>query len=965
MIDSGLCIAAALALVCLDGTTPPPPHSVDPRLVLEQVAKEPEIVTPTGLAVDPRGRVLVIESHTHFRPKGYRGPIADRIRVFEDTNGDGRLDATGTFFEGTKLTMSLAFARDGRLFVATRSAIYRMEDRDGDGRADGEAAKSVPAPLVRLDTPGDYPHNGLSGFAFDLAGNVYFGLGENLGASYRLIGGDGTVLAGGGEGGNVYRCKPDGSKLERISTGFWNPFHLAFDAFGRLFAIDNDPDSRPPCRLLHIVEGGDYGYRFRNGRKGLHPFTAWNGELPGTLPMVAGTGEAPSGVIVYESDNLPEEYRGSLLVTSWGDHRIERYRLQPRGASFRASMEPVVVGGEDFRPVGIAVAPDGSIYFSDWVDKSYELHGKGRIWRLRNAATLPRVVSPKPEENLAHHDRRVREQAASELVSRGAKGLAALDKAVASSPDPRASTLAFETLKVKTHPKSMVAMKGVWNPFAEVREVAARLGLDEKHDPDHDLATDPSPLVRAEALRHLVDPAGMRLLLNALESDDPFVQQAGRQGLSRLLSIPQLVELADDTNPAHRLGILLILRDSGSPDTRGRMKRFLADPDPAIHFAAIQWVGEQRLVEYRPQLLEGLSSAKVSRQVFEGTLAALEMLDGKQRGPREEVAGEDFIAALLTDAKTPAVVLRRGLRLLRPDHPGLTQALIKRFLSSTDELLRLEAVRTLSTGSRPGRFEILQKIADDPHESVSLRAQAIMGLADGASQRKDRLMMLTKDGQPVIRQEAIRALRGVDLSGQERDRLNQAVQGDDESRALLASLQTYRAGDQGRAATRLDHGLPPLADLDAWLARLAGPADAEAGERVFFHPKGPGCYRCHEVNGRGGRSGPDLSTLAAGMDRRRLVQSILQPSLEVAPQFVAWSVARTDGTVFNGVLVSESPDGTLTFADADGRLKTVNSSDIEERKPQPTSIMPDNLAQSLTLQEFRDLTAFLLSSNKK
>jgi putative membrane-bound dehydrogenase-like protein len=223
MIDPGLCIAAVLALVCLEGTAPPPPRSLDARLVLEQVAKEPEIVTPTGLAVDPRGRVLVIESHTHFRPKGYRGPSADRIRVFEDNNGDGRLEPTGTFFEGTKLTMSLAFARDGRLFVATRSAIYRIEDRDGDGRADGEAAHSVPAPLVRLDTPGDYPHNGLSGFAFDLAGNVYFGLGENLGASYRLIGSDGTVLPGGGEGGNVYRCKPDGSKLERVSTGL-EPF---------------------------------------------------------------------------------------------------------------------------------------------------------------------------------------------------------------------------------------------------------------------------------------------------------------------------------------------------------------------------------------------------------------------------------------------------------------------------------------------------------------------------------------------------------------------------------------------------------------------------------------------------------------------------------------------------------------------------------------------------------------------
>ena len=48
-------------------------------------------------------------------------------------------------------------------------------------------------------------------------------------------------------------------------------------------------------------------------------------------------------------------------------------------------MKPVVAGGEDFRPVGIAIAPDGSLYISDWVDESSELHGKGLIWRLRYA----------------------------------------------------------------------------------------------------------------------------------------------------------------------------------------------------------------------------------------------------------------------------------------------------------------------------------------------------------------------------------------------------------------------------------------------------------------------------------------------------------------------------------------------------------------------------------------------------
>ncbi len=63
------------------------------------------------------------------------------------------------------------------------------------------------------------------------------------------------------KGGSIYRCRPDGTKLARVATGFWNPFHLCVDAFDRLFAVDNDPDSRPPCRLMHIVTDGDYGYR--------------------------------------------------------------------------------------------------------------------------------------------------------------------------------------------------------------------------------------------------------------------------------------------------------------------------------------------------------------------------------------------------------------------------------------------------------------------------------------------------------------------------------------------------------------------------------------------------------------------------------------------------------------------------------------------------------------------------------
>src|SRR5689334_3843638 len=118
------------------------PRVLDPRLKLELFAAEPEIVTPTGMGVDAKGRVLCIESHTHFRPKDYDGPPADRIRRFEDTDGDGKADRITTFFEGSKATMSVACHPSGDVYVATRNDVFKLRDTDDDGVAD-EDRKSV------------------------------------------------------------------------------------------------------------------------------------------------------------------------------------------------------------------------------------------------------------------------------------------------------------------------------------------------------------------------------------------------------------------------------------------------------------------------------------------------------------------------------------------------------------------------------------------------------------------------------------------------------------------------------------------------------------------------------------------------------------------------------------------------------------------------------------------------------
>ncbi len=343
------------------------PRVLDPRLQLEMIAEHPQIVTPIGIAFASDGDLLVIESHTHHRQSDYQGPPKDRIRRFSDTNGDGKFDSWSTFYEGTESTMSLSTAKDGSIYVATRMEVFRLRDTDNDQVADQRDE------IAHLETAGRYPHNGLAGLAFGPDGLLYFGLGENLGEPYTIVGSDGTKLAGGGEGGTIYHCQMDGSELKRMATGVWNPFGMVFDPVGRLFMVDNDPDSRPPCRLLQIVPGGDYGYQFRYGRTGVHPLQAWNGELPGTLPMVAGTGEAPSGIVWYE---------GELWGTSWGDHRIETFRLGHNGAGVQATAQTVVQGDHNFRPVDFAIAPDGSLYFTDWVDRSYPVHGKGRIWRL-------------------------------------------------------------------------------------------------------------------------------------------------------------------------------------------------------------------------------------------------------------------------------------------------------------------------------------------------------------------------------------------------------------------------------------------------------------------------------------------------------------------------------------------------------------------------------------------------------
>ncbi len=147
--------------------------------------------------------------------------------------------------------------------------------------------------------------------------------------------------------------------------------------------------------------------------------------------------------------------------------------------------------------------------------------------------------------------------------------------------------------------------------------------------------------------------------------------------------------------------------------------------------------------------------------------------------------------------------------------------------------------------------------------------------------------------------------------------------------------------------------------VEEWIRLAASGGSAEAGHRLFEHPNSGGCFHCHTVNGRGGKIGPDLSLIAHSSNRSKLAESILRPSKEIAPQFTSWTLVTRDGRVVVGAIVGEDREGHVRIGTPEGTIVELAASNVEERHPQKNSVMPENLIDGFTPDEFRDLIAFL------
>jgi putative membrane-bound dehydrogenase-like protein len=956
---------------------------------VELVAGEPDVVQPIALAIDDKGRLWVAEAYSY--PHRLAPDKAhDRILIFEDKDGDGKFETRKVFVDNLNLVSGIEVGFGG-VWVGAAPEFLFIPDKNGDDKPDGP-------PQVLLNGWGQHDtHETLNSFAWGPDGWLY---GCHGVFTFSNVGKPGTpekdrtpINAG------IWRYHPTKHLFEVFANGTSNPWGVDWDAHGQSFLT-----SCVIPHLYHVIQGGRYE---RQGGTHYNPYTyddiktiADHRHYVGANPHGGngrsdsmGGGHAHCGAMIYQGDQWPEEYRGSIFMNNIHGARLNRDTFAPQGSGFIGSHAKDFLFANDTwsQIVSLKQGPDGSMFMIDWYDKNQchrnenEAHDRtnGRIFKVSyqkpNGAKVGSAIDVK---SLDDHELMNATMSSNEWLSRHARRVL---------QERGESTRVAILLKILIDPNAgkELRVRALWalHAVGKLDEVQIKEALADK-----------DPYLRAWTIQLAMEDkkpsaATLAKFAEMAKSDSSLIVRLYLASACQRLEpaktwdiVAGLVSHEEDiTDPNLPFMVWYAAEPLAPLDPAKAMSLALSSKLPTLLPFMTRRVAAIGSDEAIAMLVGFLSEVKQSAQ----KLAVLDGIDEALKGRRQAAMPKAWPAiykALAAD-KNPALKARASsLGVTFGDEGALSE--LRKVLDNDKE----------ATARRLAAMTTLLKVRDKELPSRLLAFVAVPSMVKRGGDGGGTIKTLS-EAQASLRSPAIRGLAAYDFPAasavlvqlysdfsalDKRDALNTLAARPESAKILLDAVGAKRIASTELSAD-LIRQLRNLKDksIDEQIGKVWGTVRETSPDRTKViaryksmiragYTDGPDimlgravytktCAQCHTLFATGGKVGPEL-TGSNRADLDYLLSNVLDPNALIGKDYVAHVIATKDGRTLTGLIRSEDKD-SITLATANETV-TIPKAEIEERKPSDKSMMPEDIWTPLSDHDIKSLVAYLASPNQ-
>ncbi len=952
-------------------------------LSLELFASEPMVRNPTNMAIDAKGRIWVCEG-TNYRlfanPKNPYESKGDRILILEDTDGDGKADVSKVFYQGEDINSALGIAVLGnKVIVSVSPNVFVFTDTNGDDVPDSKE-------LLFTGLDGKDHDHGVHAFTFGADGRLYFNFGNQGGQLLdkegapltdiygRLINNTGHPF----REGMAFRTDLNGANIEVLGFNFRNPYELAVDSYGGLWQSDNDDDGNRGTRINFVMEYGNFGFKdLLTGQSWQERRTGWNPEIPkrhwhlndpGTVPNLLQTGSgSPCGILVYEDTLLPEKFRNQLIHAEPGHNVVRSYLIQEEGAGYTAKIENLVNSDDDwFRPDDVTVAPDGSLFISDWYDGGVGGHkaediARGRIYHLSTSKGYnPRKFDLSTDEGalkgLVSDNMDVFYQSWQRLHAMGASAEPLLDQLIGKGGTTKARALWLAAqIPTKAQKYIDLALADSDSKFRiQGIRMARFLAKDQLADFLEKIVHDPSPQVRREAaiaLAFLGTSKAAELwasLASQHEAGDRWSLEAlgigSDQYADAYFNTWKSKNDVDLTNSATKEIIWRVRAQETVPLMAAIIRdQNLSTEKLPSYFRAFSFKDNPR----KNEIIMDLLNVEGANQKAIQALAIGQLDERFVNGSSKRI---QTVSNLLPQIEgTPEWLMAlKNLKL-----PNQNTALFRVISNSTnDEDIRRESLELLFKSD--GEQLVAERLQAAIPDSDKMELIGLIGSSSDSSAVALLVKNLNKEGfSTPLKRRMVEAL-GNTWDGQHALYTilkENKLPGEFKKTAVLRLMNSWDVELRENAPKYLETESNSPIDVAALIDRKG---DSAHGKEIY----GMYCSACHVAGNEGIDFGPSLSDIGNKLSKDFLYSNIIDPSAGISFGYEGYTLTMKDGTTYSGYILSNTED-KITLKMMGGVQKEIERANIDTLEAMEKSLMTAGLDKVMNEDEMVDLVEYL------